>query len=74
MRRGSPTEVIGVDIAQRNDVFRLHRLQVARASSTGANDGDVEPLVQIPASQNGWRSERCSAGNCRRTQEAPTIH
>ena len=75
---GSPTEVIGVDIAQRNDVLRRHRLQVARASSTGANHGDVELLVQIPAPQNG------SAANVRQplpaissplaVQEAATIH
>ena len=59
---GSGVQVVFIDIAQGNDVFRFEFGEVASTTTTGADHRDIEFLIQIASAQDVWRrkSRGCS--------------
>jgi hypothetical protein len=62
-----PAKASAIDIAQRDDRFRAHSLQVARPATTNANHANVQFLVRPKCrSWNEIRSYHGGRGNLQR--------
>jgi hypothetical protein len=59
---GSGVQVVFIDIAQGNNVFRFEFGEVPSTTTTGADYGDIEFLIQIASAQDVGR-RKCRGGS-----------
>src|SRR3954452_25399691 len=58
--RGGCVEVPAVDIAERDDVLGTDAAHVAPTAASGANDGDIQLVVEVLAPEEGGRRGEAS--------------
>ena len=71
-RRGL-VQVLSVDVAKGDDVFGRHGLKIAATAPARADDGEVEFVVQVLPTQEGWGHADCSGGGEHRAGELSAV-
>src|SRR5262249_33220005 len=60
------------DVTENHHILGLDAAQVVRAPPAGADDREIQPVVQVPAADDRRRGERGAAGRRRPAQKSPS--